>query len=282
MSEEVEGLLRKVAELSPNANGGWVRWPLIARKLYGAEELIPQCKAIADLPEAEPLFSKNERVVRLSQHGWTIFNALLPPGLGDGPLIVQIANAVKEYASTLKRLRFNVDSIRRGARAGNRIVHALSLDTEETFATDTPVTFRSQDGWRTTGKVVGQEPDGTAVYVAFENEIFDDCLPGQLEVDRAFLLLSLEGRLRRLDTMPPLASKLIQNREPQEIDSLNGHDAVAVADRLAGLPIPWAKFLWGPPGAGKTYGIGRLLARLLQDSPDEQHLVIAPSNPEGA
>lgn len=277
MIREIEDLLRTVAELSRTAKDGWVHWPRIARKLYGAEELTPQCKSIADLPEAELLFIKNERVVRLSPHGWAVLTTL-PTGKKDEPLTLQIANAVKEYASTLDHLRFNVESIRRGAQAGNRVVHALFVDTEETFATDTPVTFRSRNGWQTYGKVVGQETDGTAVYVAFENEIFDDCLPGQLVVDRAFLLLKLEERLRRLDAMPLLASELTQSKDFKEIKSVNGQDAVAVADQLVGLPIPWAKFLWGPPGAGKTYSIGRLLARLLQDSTDERHLVIAPSN----
>lgn len=116
------------------------------------------------------------------------------------------------------------------------------------------------------------------MYVAFQNEIWPDCLPGVLEVDRAYLLHALATRLAGLKAMPQLAAKLMDGGGPANAEALGEDDAVRVADRLAGLPVPWARFLWGPPGAGKTYAIGRLLAGLLQRSPSERHLVIAPSN----
>jgi hypothetical protein len=274
--DDILRLLRAVAELGATARDGWVPWARVARKLEGSEEFTQLVKALADLPDAIQLFSKNERVVRLSPHGWEVYNRLAP--IPPETVTIQIANAVKEYASTLTPLTFHVQSVSRGAHVGPRVVQALFVDSEETFATDTPVTFRSPSGWKTSGKVVGQEPDGAAVYLALQNEIFPDCVPGVLQVDRAFLLHSLATRLAGLPEIPPLAARLLNGAVRPPGDSLRDYDAIPLADRLAGLPTPWARFLWGPPGAGKTYGIGRLVARLLQDAPNEQHLVVAPSN----
>ena len=276
--EDIDRLLRAVAELEPTAKDGWVPWPRVARRLEGSEEFTQLVKALADLPDATQLFSKNEHVVRLSPHGREAYNRLVtkPPPLER--VTIQIAKAVKEYASTLKPLTFHVLSVSRGAHVGHRVVQALFVDSEETFATDTPVTFRSRSNWRTRGKVVGQEADGAAVYVALENEIFPDCVPGVLQVDRAFLLHSLATRLDGLPEMPSLAGRLLSGAAQPLGESLRDYDAIALADQLARLPTPWARFLWGPPGAGKTYGIGRLVAWLLQHAPNEQHLVVAPSN----
>lgn len=276
LSKDVERLLRAVAQLGVTAKDGWVPWPRVARKLEGSAEFTPLVKALADLPEAQPLFSKTEKVVRLSPYGWTVHDEL--PPLPPEPVTIQIANAVKEYASTLKPLTYRVASVGRGPHVGHWVVQPVAVEAEETFATDTPVTFRSHAGWKTNGKVVGQEPDAATVYVAFQNEIFPDCLPGVLKVDRAYLLHSLATRLQGLKAMPQLASSLMNRSGQPTAVALGERDAVLVADRLADLPAPWARFLWGPPGAGKTYGIGRLLARLLQQSPAEQHLVVAPSN----
>ena len=117
-----------------------------------------------------------------------------------------------------------------------------------------------------------------AVYIAFESELFPDCLPGFLELDRAFLLHSLATRLASLKTVPSLAAGFLQYSSSVTAAVLGQESALRVADQLAGLPVPWARFLWGPPGAGKTYGLGRLIFRLLLSSPNEQHLVVAPSN----
>lgn len=277
LREDILRLLRAVAELQPTSRDGWVPWPRVAKKLEGSEEFTQLVKALADLPDASQLFNKNERVVRLSPQGREAYNRLATPPPPE-TVTIQIANAVKEYASTLKPLTFHVHSVSRGAHVGRRVVQALFVDSEETFATDTPVTFRAPSGWRTSGKVVGQEPDGAAVYLVLENEIFPDCVPGVLRVDRAFLLHSLATRLAGLPEIPPLAATLLNSAGQPLGDSLRDDDAIALADRLARLPTPWARLLWGPPGAGKTYCIGRLVAWLLEHAPNEQHLVVAPSN----
>ena len=280
LDQDIERLLIAIAELGNpvKVKDGWVPWPQIAKQLEGSDEFVPTFKAVADLPEAKKLFSKNERVVKLTTEGWLAYRSLLRLDPTSEPLTSQIARAVKEYASNLKALIFRVNLVGKGSRIGRRVVQPVGIDAEETFATDTPVTFRSTTGWTSRGKVVGQEPDNLAVYIAFENELFPDCLPGVLELDRAFLLHALATRLAGLKTVPALAAEFLQYRGSVTAAVLGQDDARLVADQLAGLPVPWAGFLWGPPGAGKTYGLGRLVKRLLLSSPNEQHLVVAPSN----
>lgn len=277
ISEDILHLLSAVAELESTSRDGWVSWQRVARKLKGSEEFTPFVKAISDLPDAIQLFNKTERVVKLSPHGREVYYRSVVGTRPSEVLTSQIANAVIEYASTLTPLTFHVHSVGKGAHVGSKVVQALFVDTEETFATDMPITFRSATRWWTRGKVVGQEPDGTAVYLVLENEILPDSLPGFLQVDRAFLLHSLATRLEGLRELPPLARKLVTATEPTE-GLLHNYNAVTLADQLVSLPTPWARFLWGPPGAGKTYGIGRIVAWLLQHAPNERHLVVAPSN----
>ena len=39
-----------------------------------------------------------------------------------------------------------------------------------------------------------------------------------------------------------------------------------------------ALFLWGPPGAGKTFALAHLATSLLQHEPSSRILIVAPSN----
>jgi hypothetical protein len=278
LSEDHLNLIRAVGKLAHKSRNGWVTWKRVAKNLEGSEEFSYQEKALADLPEMQKYFMKNEKVVKLGPLGWELYRQLSTMQLHQESVTAQIARSVKEYASNLKPLSYKVYAVAKGAHVGQRIVQALSVDSEETFATDTPVTYRSENGWETNGKVVGQEPDGAKIYIALECEIFPDFIPGSLEIDRGFLLHSLADHIETLPDMPHLAGILLNGSGKLAYDLLYDTNAVVLADRLVKLQTPWARFLWGPPGAGKTYGIGSLVAQLLQEEPNEKHLVVAPSN----
>ena len=95
-------------------------------------------------------------------------------------------------------------------------------------------------------------------------------------IDRAFLLHGLADSLERLDAVPRLADPLLKSSG--RAITIARRESSEVASVLGALPAPWTRFLWGPPGAGKTYAIGRLIITLLTKEPTSQILLVAPSN----
>ena len=55
-------------------------------------------------------------------------------------------------------------------------------------------------------------------------------------------------------------------------------DSLEVTSKLASLQTPWTRMLWGPPGAGKTFALGHLIATLLKNDAQATILLVAPSN----
>lgn len=55
-------------------------------------------------------------------------------------------------------------------------------------------------------------------------------------------------------------------------------NSLEVSSKLASLPTPWTRLLWGPPGAGKTFALGHLVATMLKNEPQATILLAAPSN----
>jgi hypothetical protein len=164
-------------------------------------------------------------------------------------------------------------------RAGNKYVHAVHVSIEDgLIATETPVKFLPGDGGTAIGgRVVGQEPDGIVLYVAFESRIHAaQATEARLMIDRSFLLAQLANALDNLPSLPKLAKPLWQ------VGYVGGGiantDSVEVANQLAQLNTPWTRFLWGPPGAGKTYGLSYLTRLLLHKEPNNRILLVAPSN----
>ncbi len=283
MNQDVFGLLRAIFELAREAQEPWVRYTRLARRLYGSDEYTDAVKAWVSTPDVCTFVVVARWAVKLTEAGIRV--AAAPPDgppPGSGPDVAEVAAAVLSYQEGLRDIRFTVEEahrVQRHASGGGRVVQALLVQaSDERLATGTPVRYRATvSGWTTDGKIVGQEPDGARVYAALRSEILPNDIPGTLTVDRAFLLRGLQQRLAALTEMPPLVRSLLQGA-PHGATGLSADDAIDLAGGLARLAAPWARFLWGPPGAGKTYCIGSLLAKLLPDHPGERHLVVAPSN----
>jgi superfamily I DNA and/or RNA helicase/very-short-patch-repair endonuclease len=91
------------------------------------------------------------------------------------------------------------------------------------------------------------------------------------------LLHQLAEGIENLPELPPLIEPILHKPNSFAIP-LAEQNSVDVADGLSRLKTPWTRFLWGPPGAGKTFALGHLITRLLQIELSGSILLVAPSN----
>lgn len=276
-------VLKLIKSIHATCGMGWGNIWSIAKHMEGSEEFAPYVVVIAQLPEAEPYITiaNNEKLVRLTDLAFRNYQALateLEDNQRKNSLTVQIAQAVKSYASTLKRLYLDVESVSLVGRADRRYVQALTVKKieEETLPTDTPVEYCQYGLPYIHGRIVGQEPEGNVLYIAFDREIVWESKPAKLSIDRAYLLHNLAASIENMGMVPSLAAPLIKGDGQGSITARE--NSREVADHLAQLRSPWTRFLWGPPGAGKTYALGRLIIKLLEQESDTKILLVAPSN----
>lgn len=275
LDAEVQRLVRTIAKLMRTAPGGWVSWRKVSKEQEGAEEFAERLSALAGLPSYARYFVFFRNKVKLTEEGLRLAQKP-PPKLSR---IEEIANAVREYASTLDRLRLRVVNVSTVARSNGRFIQAVEVELDESFFhSETPVDLCPLNGGSIThGRVVGQEADGGVVYVAFDSEVLRHQLPAVLTVDRGFLLHRLGEQLDRLQDIPRLVDPLF-NAEGSSGDVIRSSNSVTLANRLAGMDIPWMRFLWGPPGSGKTFALARLAAQILRREADSRILLVAPAN----
>ena len=196
------------------------------------------------------------------------------PELSD---VQRIAQAVKRYASKQIRPSFEVLSIITLARVERRIVQAVQIEMhDEVFATHTPVTIVPQDGGSYVVVMLGQDSENGILFVSMVNEVTSFDLPAVLRLDPAFLIHQLAEAIETLDDIPLRAQALLG--EMDRGFRIAKEDSGDVADMIAVLKPPWTRFLWGPPGEGKTYAIGRMMTQLLMRDADTRILLVAPSN----
>lgn len=275
IATQINNMVQTIRQLMPVSPGGWVPWNEVARHLTGTTVFAVQLRALAQLPQWHHLFYTNDFVVKLTEDGIIFANGLQVEPLTE---VQQIADAVRQYAARLDPIRLNVIHVSTVARVGNKFVQAVEVELAEDAApSETPVEFRPRGGSKTDGKIVGQEPDGGVLYVAFDNEVLEISLPAVLSIDRGFLLHELSERIRILSHLPRLIEPILYNTDSLGVPVAD-QDSVAVANGLVELQTPWTRFLWGPPGAGKTFALGRLVTRLIQTEPEGKILIVAPSN----
>lgn len=274
----IRKLVATIQRLMSSSPDGWVKWRKIAKEQEGSEEYDVVLSGLATLDEWKHLFANHDRVVKLTEDGIK-FSKIRQD---DNQLseIDQIVNSVKKYAAKLERIYLKVNNISKVARVGNKYVQAVYLDIleEEVISSETPVEFLPNGGSKTRGKVVGQEPDGGVFYVAFDNEILETSLPARLSIDPGYLLHQLAEKIEKLSNIPPLFKAITSNINQNNLPPIFHDNSTDVATKLANLQIPWARYLWGPPGAGKTFALCNLVLQLIQRNPNEQVLIIAPSN----
>lgn len=274
LESDIQKTAKTVFGLMKTSKNAWVSWDQVSKDQTGSTEDASRLCSLASLPEWKLLFATRGNVVKLTADG-IIYVQNLPP---DTPTLTgMIANAVIQYAAGLKPICLKGDHVSTVATVGNRVVQAVHIDLiDEVLPSETPLKIYSKNSSSSDGKIVGQEPDGGVLYVALSSEILPADLPITLLIDRAYLLTQLAKQLHALASMPERMSALFDKHVGV---SLIAHDdSKVVAGQLAKLPPPWTRFLWGPPGAGKTYGLGHFVAQLLRAEPESRILIVAPSN----
>lgn len=273
IDEEVQRLVRTIHELMSHSDTGWVSWWQVAKQQTGSADGAEVFSGLASLPKYTHLFAVSKNKVKLSREGFDLANSL---GTKDKSPTGIIADVVVEYARSLRPIFLGIQSISVVAKVGNKTVHAIEVElSDEVLPTETPVRVTFLDGYPVHGKLVGQEPDGDVLYIACDTDIVPAQKPSKLVIDRAILLRNLADQLRNLSAFPDRLSAIF-DQSPKAL--IAGSDSLLVADQLAQLSSPWTRFLWGPPGSGKTYGLGHMVARLLKSHPNESVLIVAPSN----
>lgn len=270
---EVRELVRAVYEVRRRLGRDWVSWNSVARHQTGTAERASYLSSIAALPKWRHLFVATEHSVKLTDEGLELARSLDKESKSTTQLI---ADAVISYARNLRPIVLDVKDVSIVAKVGNKIVHAIFVElTDEVLPTETPVEVRFIDRRPIPGKLVGQEPGGDVLYVACDTDILPAESPNKLVIDRAYLLALLADQLRGLEALP---ERMLAMYEPLSSPVIAHPDSTKVADQLAQLPAPWTRFLWGPPGAGKTYALDHFVAQLLKRHPEESILLVAPSN----
>lgn len=274
---KLDEIVSAVYRLLQRTGREWITWTMVANEVEGSVSLVDVIRGYAQLPEATDLFVTRGNNVRLSEQGLgRVARPAVPPTLPS--LATQIAHAVKSYARRIRTQRFDVQGITMLTRTERHVLHAVHVELEEeTIASDTPVTIYPADGgYPTRGRVMGQEADENVLYIAFESAVHSSSLPATLNVDRAFLLNQLGEAINGLQELPPLTQAILGAEDKGLWVARD--DSAEVGQMLAALRTPWTRFLWGPPGAGKTYALGKLIKTLLEKHPDERILLLAPSN----
>lgn len=254
--------------------GGWVSWAAAAQFLTGTTQTVAYWKAIADLPAYAHLFHGNGSAVKLSKEGLDLAASLPPKSLSTPEFIAQ---SVIDYASGLKPITLKVTDVSTVALAKTKVVQALHHEViDDILPSETPVTIYGSNFRPVRGKLVGQEPEGGVIYAALDSEILPVNLPARLAIDRRQLLSELAEQLKGLPHYPERLTEF----DPPSLtaESIADENSISLAHKLAALQTPWTRFVWGPPGAGKTYGLAQFVANIIRASPDESILVVAPSN----
>lgn len=266
-----------IYQLQNEKNLEWLTWGVVAKAQEGSVELAITLSSYAQLPMAQEFLVTLKSSVKLTEAGYALARQLLA-NPSPKSQTQEIAAAVKRYASGIRPNRYPVTAIGGAVRTERRYVHAVAADIgDDIIATNTPVSIYRADGSAAAyGTVVGQDNDEGLLYLALESEITSHDLPCALRVDRAFLLYQLATALEQLPTFPERAKAILDPKDSRL--PITNEDSGAVADMLQGLRTPWTRFLWGPPGAGKTYALGRLMLNLLKRDPNCRILLVAPSN----
>lgn len=273
IDKEIRRLAKSIHELMRSAEGGWVGWKQVARHQTGSTDGAELLSSLAGLPQYRHFFAIFQYKVKLTEQGLELVRSARTE---ETTLPGMIADAVICYARSLRPIVLRIQEVSLIAKVGNKIVHAIEVElSDEVLPTETPVQVTFLNGRPVSGKLVGQEPDGDVLYIACETDITPDQQPKNLIIDRAYLLTQLADQIRIL---PALPGRMLSIFEKPSRSAIADSDSTAVAEQLAQLSTPWTQFLWGPPGSGKTFGLGHLVANLLKSNPSETVLIVAPSN----
>ncbi|MCB8975827.1 MAG: AAA family ATPase [Ardenticatenaceae bacterium] len=271
-------LIKTISMLQTKWQKDRVSWRQVAKAQEGSEELAANLSGWAALPAYSYFFSqdRNSRFVGLTAQGRALLQTAQNPVHTETQ---QIGAVIKKYASQLRNLHFEIESINPIGKSQRRIVHAVQVQLGDALVpNEAPVEIVPKEGgaW-VNGRIVGQDADDGLLYLALSSRFHMAQLPARLVIDRAFLLHQLAESLGELTEIPPLGRSILEP-DRQAIFPVSHANSAVVGEMLASLKTPWTRFLWGPPGAGKTFGLARLMLRLIERNPQERILLVAPSN----
>ncbi|PKO03592.1 MAG: hypothetical protein CVU43_01715 [Chloroflexi bacterium HGW-Chloroflexi-5] len=272
-------LIRTIYKLMKSSENDWVSWESVSKEIDGHNGKSELYSALADIEDYRFYFVKHkEKNVILSEIGIRYVQSLPIQQQSEMQIIKQ---AIISYSRSLNPISIKINSILKVTKVEKKYVYAISCElSDETIPTETPVEIISDDrSSRVQGRIVGQDTINSIIFVSLDCHIFEDILPAHLKLDRGFLLSKLAEKFDRIELFPNHIESLFLN--PTDNNKklvIYSTDSKIVADQLNALPIPWSRVLWGPPGAGKTFALGRLVIDQLTTNKDSRILIVAPSN----
>jgi len=276
--EDRNQLAHTIASLIGESKKDRVTWRQVAKAQEGSSDYADYLRAVAQhFNRKGPRYfniSRNGRKVKLTQDG---INFVATHKMASLSTTKKVANAVKEYASGLKDKVLRVERVSHVTKVGARHIETVEVEINDSTLnlTEVPVKFQSGDGLSVRGKVVGQEPEAGRLYVSFHQRVPDSFSQGRIVIDQGFLLRQLAEAIDGISEFPGLVTQIFEQEEgPPVVDQ----DSTEVADQLLKLKKPWGRLLWGPPGAGKTYGVAHFIKHLISRDPGHSVLLVAPSN----
>lgn len=278
----LQKILLAVHNAMLRSSNGWVRFGDIAKAVFGAWHYESTVRGYVELPQGAPYFRTSAKALTLTEAGVARVLHTTTSVEAHSPAEARLQSAVRAvrgYAGRLPPQRLKVQKVLDLASAGRRHVHAVHVEIEDSAVpADAPVTLYQHDGTAPVrGRVVGQEADGLVLYVAFESRVYvGRDSDAYLMIDRGFLLAQLAEALERMGRIPDMGWAIWRQRTQDEV--IAHQDSVRVGRQLLDLPTPWTRFLWGPPGAGKTYGLCHFVVQLLEREPTARILLVAPAN----
>ncbi len=269
---DAEKITLLIIEELKHQPGRWVTFKEIARRALGNPELEAYVAGICTQRKDLFIVGQNTRT-KLAEA-----NQYVPTtSIGMPPSLVA-SSAVREYARQLPVASVRVRAVHPGKQVLNRFLHALEVEVDDDdlrLPDDTPVELHFSNRSPNAGLISGISRDEGIVYVSFRYQVELSDIPNRLIIHRVRPLLDLADRLEKLQEMPKLA-RMLQQGQPGT--SWDRDDSGLLARDLTDLAAPWARLLWGPPGAGKTHCIGRFSVLRALQGDDERILIVGPSN----
>lgn len=203
-----------------------------------------------------------------------------------------IAKLIFAYADKLKKTFLNISSIRsidtmlHNSDRTKKYIYFIELnettEIENPISEDMPVRLKlTYDNERTlfaNGVVVGQESeDLLSYYFATDEKIENDFIKARMEVVNNFLYKQLATRIEGIGSNNTFYD-LLKSGNPCPQDEMIFTSGNIAKTLLKDSSSEWSKFVWGPPGTGKTFAIADFINKILETNPGYSILVVAPTN----
>lgn len=144
--EEIYQLVETISSLQTKWQREWVSWRQVAKAQEGSDTLADRLSGWAALPAYCHFFSQdsNGRFVGLTPEGRKLRQTALAPEQTE---VQQIATIIKKYASQLRKLRFEIESIVPIGQSQRRFVHAVRVQLGDALVpNEAPVEVVPKDG----------------------------------------------------------------------------------------------------------------------------------------